>query len=238
VKSAVITGAAGAIGRAIAERLAASGLAVLCVDASPAATDVASALADEGHRAAACVLDLTSDDAPKAVLSAAAELGDLSVVVNNAGITRDGRATSLSQGDFRAVIAVNLVAPLRLAEAAAETMGEGGTIINISSRAALGNPGQANYAASKSGLIGVTRALALRFAPRLRVNAVAPGLIDTPMTAAMPPKVLEKLVARIPAGRPGKPADIADTVAYLASPQASYVNGQVLLVCGGRSVAG
>jgi NAD(P)-dependent dehydrogenase (short-subunit alcohol dehydrogenase family) len=110
-------------------------------------------------------------------------------------------------------------------------------IVNISSRAALGNFGQANYVAAKSALVGVTRALALRWAPHVRVNAVAPGLVDTPMTQAMPPEVLDKLVARVPAGRPAEPAEVAEVVAFLASEQASYITGQFLLACGGRSIA-
>jgi NAD(P)-dependent dehydrogenase (short-subunit alcohol dehydrogenase family) len=116
-------------------------------------------------------------------------------------------------------------------------MPDGGAIVNLASRAALGSFGQANYAAAKSGLIALTRALALRWAPRIRVNALAPGLVDTPMTAGMPPEVLDQLVARVPAGRMGTPAEMADVVAFLASPAASYITGQVLLACGGRSVA-
>jgi NAD(P)-dependent dehydrogenase (short-subunit alcohol dehydrogenase family) len=107
----------------------------------------------------------------------------------------------------------------------------------MSSRASLGNFGQANYVTSKSGLVGMTRALALRWAPRVRVNAVAPSLVDTPMTQAMPPEVLEKLIARIPAGRIGSPDDVAALVSFLASPEAAYVTGQVVLACGGRSLA-
>jgi NAD(P)-dependent dehydrogenase (short-subunit alcohol dehydrogenase family) len=213
-------------------------LAVLCVDASQGVERTVADVAARGGRAAACVLDITELDAPERIGSAAGELGRTSVLVNNAGITRDGRVGDLDPGDFRAVVAVNLVAPLRLAEALATEMEPGGAVVNIASRAALGNFGQANYVAAKAGLIGVTRALAVRCSPGLRVNAVAPGLVDTPMTAAMPPRVLEKLVAKIPAGRSGRAEEIAAAVAFLASEEASYVNGQVLLVCGGRSVAG
>ena len=122
--------------------------------------------------------------------------------------------------------------------AAGSRLADGGSVVNIASRAALGNFGQANYVTAKSGLIGATRALAMRWAPRVRVNAVAPGLVDTPMTRAIPPAVYEKLVARVPAGRAGAPEEIAEAVAFLASPRSSYVTGQVLLACGGRSVAG
>jgi NAD(P)-dependent dehydrogenase (short-subunit alcohol dehydrogenase family) len=230
--TAVVTGGAGAIGRAIAEALILAGEDVLLVDRSPVVEDVAR---DIG--ATACVVDLAAADAASKVLRSALERGPLRVLVNNAGITRDGRALKLSEEDFRAVIAVNLVAPLRLAEAFAGSVQDGGAIVNIASRAGLGNFGQANYVAAKAALIGATRAMALRWAPRLRVNAVAPGLVNTPMTAAMPPDVLEKLVARVPAGRAAEVAEIAEVVAFLASRRASYVTGQTLVVCGGRSLA-
>jgi NAD(P)-dependent dehydrogenase (short-subunit alcohol dehydrogenase family) len=155
-----------------------------------------------------------------------------SVLVNNAGITRDARADAMDVDDFRLVVRVNLVAPLRLAEAVADQLPDGGTIVNVSSRAALGNFGQANYVAAKSALIGATRALAVRLAPRVRVNAVAPGLVDTPMTQAMPAHVLDKLVNRVPAGRAADPREIAGVVGFLCAPASAYVTGQVLLACG------
>jgi NAD(P)-dependent dehydrogenase (short-subunit alcohol dehydrogenase family) len=160
------------------------------------------------------------------------------VLVNNAGITRDARADAMDVDDFRLVVRVNLVAPLRLAEAVADRLPDGGAIVNVSSRAALGNFGQANYVAAKSALIGATRALAVRLAPRVRVNAVAPGLVDTPMTQAMPAHVLDKLVDRVPAGRAADPREIAGVVGFLCAPASAYVTGQVLLACGGRSIAG
>jgi 3-oxoacyl-[acyl-carrier protein] reductase len=159
----------------------------------------------------------------------------IACLVNNAGINRDARAGKLTPEAFRSVISVDLVAPARLAERLRPAL-VGGSVINIASRAALGNFGQANYVAAKSGLIGLTRALALKWAPDVRVNAVAPGLIETPMTQGMPADVLAKLVTRVPAGRIGTPEDVASTVFHLASPAASYVTGQVLFVCGGRSI--
>jgi 3-oxoacyl-[acyl-carrier protein] reductase len=238
VSAAVVTGAAGAIGRAIAAELGGAGLAVVCVDRSQAVEETAAELEAAGVAALPCVVDLTAERAPAQIADAAARLGGARVLVNNAGITRDGRARKLAEEDFRAVVRVNAVAPMRLAEAMAARIEDGGCIVNIASRAALGNFGQANYVAAKSALIGHTRATAMRWAPRLRVNAVAPGLVSTPMTEAMPARVLEKLTARIPMGRMGTAEEIAATVAFLASERASYVTGQVLFACGGRSVAG
>jgi NAD(P)-dependent dehydrogenase (short-subunit alcohol dehydrogenase family) len=228
--TAIVTGAAGGLGGRIGERLAAAGHDLLLVDLDPVVTEVAAAA---GARAA--VADLTDPAGVAAVLDAAGD--DVAVLVNNAGITRDARATKMSEADFAAVIEVNLVAAMRLTLALEPRYRDGAAVVNMSSRASLGNFGQANYSASKSGLVGFGRALAQRWAPRVRVNAVAPSLVDTPMTQAMPPDVLAKMVARIPAGRIGSPDDVAGIVAFLASPEAAYVTGQVLFACGGRSVA-
>ena len=236
--AAIVTGAAGAIGRALAEELCGQDRPVVLVDRSDAVEGVRDELRGRGARAEACVADLTDPAAPPAVLAAAERAGGAGVLVNNAGITRDARAEAMEIDDFRLVVRVNLVAPLRLAEAVAPRLADGGAIVNVSSRAALGNFGQANYVAAKSALIGATRALALQLAPRVRVNAVAPGLVDTPMTQAMPAHVLDKLVNRVPAGRAADPHEIAAVVGFLCSPAAAYVTGQVLLACGGRSIAG
>jgi NAD(P)-dependent dehydrogenase (short-subunit alcohol dehydrogenase family) len=238
VSAAVITGAGGAIGRAIARRLARDGRPVLLVDRAESVTAVRDQLREAGAVAEACVVDLADPGAPESVLATAEALGGVGVLVNNAGITRDARVEDMSFEDFRLVVRVSLVAGLRLAEALAPRLADGGAIVNVASRAALGNFGQANYVAAKSALIGATRALALWLAPRVRVNAVAPGLVDTPMTRAMPPHVLEKLVSRVPAGRPAEPEEIAGVVGFLSSGDASYMTGQVLLACGGRSIAG
>jgi 3-oxoacyl-[acyl-carrier protein] reductase len=231
---AIVTGAAGAIGAAVAARLAAGGDAVLCVDRSDHVVATSRRIEAEGGRAEALMVDLGEVEAPRSILDAAANLGEISLLVNNAGITRDARALKMSEADFRAVIGVNAVAPLRLVDAIAPRMADGGAVVNVSSRAALGNFGQANYVTAKSALIGATRALALRLAPRLRVNAVAPGLVATPMTEAMPADVLAKLISKVPAGRVARPEEIADAIAFLAA--SSYVTGQTLMVCGGRSV--
>jgi 3-oxoacyl-[acyl-carrier protein] reductase len=238
MSTAVVTGAAGAIGRAIAARFCSEGFSVLCVDQSDTIAQVCRELDSLEGRAVPLSLDLTEAGAPEAVADAASSLGGAGILVNNAGITRDARAVKMDQREFRAVIRVNATAPLRLAETLGPRLDDGGSIVNISSRAALGNFGQANYSAAKSALIGATRALAIQFAPRIRVNSVAPGLVATPMTEAMPREVLEKLIARVPAGRAGTAAEIAEVVAFLASERAGYVTGQTLLTCGGRSVAG
>lgn len=234
---ALVTGGARGLGLAIARVLADRGHALLLVDRDDTVVEAAQQLADEGRNVRAVVADLTDDASLAAVVEAVAAFGGIDVLVNNAGITRDARLLKMTTDDFAAVIDVNLVAPMRLAEALVGHLREGASVVNMSSRAALGNFGQTNYVASKSGLIGFTRALALDWAPRARVNAVAPGLIDSPMSRAMPEDVLAGLVDRIPAARIGEPEDVARAVAFLASEDSSYMTGQVLTVCGGRSVA-
>jgi NAD(P)-dependent dehydrogenase (short-subunit alcohol dehydrogenase family) len=167
-----------------------------------------------------------------------AAVGDapLRALVNNAGITRDARIGKMDEAAFRAVIRVNLGGAYELTRALQDTFADGGAIVNMSSRAYLANIGQFNYSASKGGLVGLTRALALELAPRVRVNALAPGLTASEMTKAMPEKVLDKLVASIPAGRMAEPAEIAETVATLVSPTTWYITGQVVVACGGRSL--
>jgi NAD(P)-dependent dehydrogenase (short-subunit alcohol dehydrogenase family) len=229
VSTAIVTGAAGGLGGRLGERLAAAGHELLLVDLDPAVKEVAAA---QGARAV--VADLTAAQGVESVAAAAAEVG---VLVNNAGITRDARATKMSEAEFAAVIDINLTAAIRLTLALEPNYVDGAAVINLSSRASLGNFGQANYSASKAGLVGFGRALAQSWAPRVRVNAVAPSLVDTPMTQAMPPDVLAKLVAKIPAGRIGTPDDVAGIVAFLGSPDAAYITGQVVYACGGRTVA-
>ncbi|HVX32230.1 MAG TPA: SDR family oxidoreductase [Solirubrobacterales bacterium] len=228
--TAIVTGAAGGLGGRIGERLAAAGHDLLLVDLDPRVEEVARA-----QGAAFVIADLTSEDGVGAVVAAAGD--EVAVLVNNAGITRDARATKMEEAAFAAVIEINLLAAIRLTLALEDKFTEGAAVVNMSSRASLGNFGQANYSASKAGLVGFGRALAQRWAPRVRVNAVAPSLVDTPMTQAMPPEVLAKLVEKIPAGRIGSPDDVAGAVAFLASDDAAYVTGQVIYVCGGRSVA-
>jgi 3-oxoacyl-[acyl-carrier protein] reductase len=235
---AAVTGAAGGLGRAIARRAGEGGMTVLLLDRDERVELARAELAAEGLAALALQVDLSDPRAPRDVAKAvkAASL-PLRLLVNNAGITRDGRAETLSAEHFGRVVDVNLVGALRLTLELRPLLAPGASVVNLSSRAALGNFGQANYVAAKAGLVGATRALALQWAPNVRVNAVAPGLIDTPMTQAMPDAVRDKLVARIPLGRIGTPEDVAGVVAFLAGDDARYVTGQVLLCCGGRSVA-
>jgi 3-oxoacyl-[acyl-carrier protein] reductase len=226
----LVTGAAGGIGRAIVERLHAAGYAVLGVDLAAAVGDLGAL----GGTVRGVRADLTSDEGRRTVLEAAPAA--ITGLVNCAGITRDALLPRMSDDDVRLVLEVNAVAAARLSEELEGRLADGGAIVNIASRAAYGNPGQTNYSASKGALIGLTRALARRLAPRVRVNAVAPGFIATEMTAAMPDDVRDKLVARVPAGRMGQPEEIAEAVAWLMSPGSAYVTGQTLVVCGGRSV--
>lgn len=235
---AVVTGAAGGLGVPITRRLVEVGYRVLLVDMNPAIRDLATSLTDQGLRADFCIANLSQSEGVVAVSEAVRSCDvPLTLLVNNAGITRDARLLKMTDEQFDQVIEVNLIAAMRLTFGLEDQFADGSSVINVSSRAALGNFGQANYVTSKSALVGFTRALAQRWSPRVRANAVAPGLVDTPMTQAMPPDVLAKLVEKVPAARIGTPVDIADAVIFLASPEASYITGQVLTVCGGRSIA-
>ena len=236
--TALVTGAAGAIGQAVAGRLAAAGYDLILTDQSQHVVSVAEEISDRGdttvwaHRS-----DLSSEEGCARLVEKIRERGQrLDAAVQNAGVNRDARAVKMAEDQFRQVVSVDLMAPIRLTLALRNDLAPGASVVNISSRAALGNFGQANYVAAKAGLIGLTRALAIQWAPQVRVNALAPGLIETPMTASMPADVLEKLVGRVPMGRMGQPTEIAEVVAFLVSPASSYVTGQWIPVCGGRSV--
>lgn len=228
--SVIVTGAAGGIGRAIVDRLKRAGATVIAADLSPGLADL------EG--VTPVQVDLTTDEGVAAVVNTARDLEvPLVGLVNNAGITRDARIVNMTDEDFRKVIDVNLGAAYRLALPVAREMADGGSIVNIASRAYLGNFGQFNYTMSKGGIVGLTRALSLSLAPRVRVNAVAPGLIATEMALAIPEDVLAKMVAAIPLDRMGEPTDVAETIRFLLGPESSYITGEVLVVGGGRSLS-
>jgi len=229
--SIVVTGAARGIGRAIAEKLAANPLfTVIGVDLAPEL-----ALAED---IVGVQVDLTSDDGVDSVREAVETTGlPLLGVVNNAGITRDSRLVNMTDESFQAVLEVNLGAAYRLSTVLAPLIAEGGSIVNIASRAYLGNFGQFNYSMSKGGVVGLTRAMALSLAPHVRVNAIAPGLIGTEMAMAIPEDVLEKMVSAIPLDRMGTPEEIANVVWFLLTPLSSYITGHVVVVGGGRSLS-
>lgn len=229
--SIVVTGAARGIGRSIAERLAANPLfTVIGVDLAPELALAESLVPVQ--------VDLTTTDGVDAVRTTVEKTGlPLMGVVNNAGITRDSRLVNMTDQDFQAVLDVNLGAAYRLTTELAPLITANGSIVNIASRAYLGNFGQFNYSMSKGGVVGLTRAMALSLAPDIRVNAIAPGLIGTEMAMAIPEDVLEKMVSAIPLDRMGTPEEIANVVWFLLTPLSSYITGHVVVVGGGRSLS-
>jgi len=238
-KSALVTGASGGIGAAIARSLHAQGASVVL---SGTRRDALDALAAElGDRAHVCPADLKDLAAADALIEAAeAAAGPLWALVNNAGLTRDGLAMRMTDEAFQTVLDVDLAAPFRLTRAALRGMlrRRAGRIVNISSIVgATGNPGQANYAAAKAGLVGMSKSLAQEVAPRgITVNVVAPGFVVTPMTDVLSDAQKEKLTGAIPLARLGQPADIAAAVLYLASEEAGWVTGATLHVNGGMAM--
>jgi 3-oxoacyl-[acyl-carrier protein] reductase len=238
-KAALVTGASGGIGAAIARRLHAAGAAVVL---SGTREGPLLALAAElGGRAHVVPCDLSDPAAADALIGRAAEAaGSLDILVNNAGITRDGLAMRMSDGDWQAVIDVNLGATFRLCRGALRGMMKArwGRIVTITSVVgAIGNPGQANYAAAKAGLVGMSKSLAAEVASRgITVNCVAPGFIDTAMTGALADAQRAQLLGRIPMGRMGEAAEVAGAVHYLASAEAGYVTGATLHVNGGMAM--
>ena len=236
---ALVTGAARNIGRAIAARLARDGFDLACVGRSVESLEgVVADVKGAGRRALALAADVTDEKAAAAAVAAAVEgLGGLDVLVNNAGITRDGLLVRMSSADWDAVLDVDLKGCFHFAKAAARPMMKArrGRIINVSSVIGLiGNEGQANYAAAKAGLLGFSKSLAKELGSRnILVNVVAPGYIETSMTAGLPEPVKQKLWGSIPLGRFGSPEDVAGVVSFLASDDASYITGQVVTVDGG-----
>jgi len=238
-KVAVVTGASRGIGRAIALDLAGRKARVVVSARSLAALEgVVETIAAEGGEALAVAADVAAPgDAVRLMGTAVDKFGRLDILINNAGITRDGLLLRMKDEDWDAVLDTNLKGAFNCIRAAAKTMSKqrSGRIINISSVVGqMGNPGQANYCASKAGLLGLTKSVARELARReVTVNAVTPGFITTDMTESLGEKAREALLGQIPLGRLGTPADIASAVAFLASDQAGYVTGQVLGVNGG-----
>ena len=241
-KVSIITGAAQGIGLATALKFAVEGATVIVCDIRQAGVDEAVAQCQAlGANALGLVMDVTNREAVDAVVTRVKEqFGRIDVLVNNAGITQDARLQKMTLEQFDRVIDVNLRGVFHCSQAVADTMvAQGnGVILNASSVVGLyGNFGQTNYAATKFGVIGFTKTWSRELGPKgVRCNAVAPGFITTPMVAAMPEKVLADLGAKVHMRRLGKPEEIANVYAFLASDEASYINGTVIEVSGGMSL--
>ncbi|MCW2577665.1 MAG: 3-oxoacyl-ACP reductase FabG [Modestobacter sp.] len=240
-KVALVTGAAQGIGRATAERLADAGAHVLLADIDGGAAQATADGINATHPDAASGLavDVRSEaDTRAAVRTAIAQWGSLDVVVNNAGVTRDATLRRMTVEAWQAVFDVNLLGTMLMTQAAAEVLREqgSGSIVNVSSISGkVGLVGQTNYSAAKAGVVGFTKAAAKELAHRgVRVNAVQPGLVNTPMTSVLREDVLQQKLAEIPLGRAAEPHEVANVVLFLASDLASYMTGAVLEVTGGR----
>jgi len=238
-KTALVTGASGGIGEAVARALHAQGATVVLHGTR--AEKLEALQKDLGARAFALAVDLSDRDAVAGLVDAASALaGPISILVNNAGITRDGLLMRMKDDDWDSVLEVNMTASMSLCRAAMRGMMKArtGRIISISSVVGVtGNAGQTNYAASKAGMIGFSKSLAAEVASRgLTVNVVAPGFIETPMTDVLDELQKSALLARVPAGRLGHADEIAATVAFLASDEAAYITGATLHVNGGMAM--
>lgn len=241
-KVAVVTGGAQGIGAAIVERLASEGASIAVVDINgEKAKEVAAAAQRQGVEAESYQVDVSDTEAVKTLVTEVTKrFGRIDILVNNAGITRDGLLMTMSEKDWDLVLAVNLKSVFNFTKAVARPMvkQKGGSIINVSSVVGLmGNGGQVNYSASKAGVIGMTKSSAKELAARnIRVNAIAPGYIQTAMTDKLDDKARTALMEVIPSKQLGKPEDVANAVLFLASDLASYVTGEVLRVDGGMAM--
>lgn len=242
-QTAIVTGGSRGIGRAVAVRLAKDGmnLVINYRGNSVAAEETERMCRELGAEVLLVQGDVSrAEDCEKLAAQAKEAFGRVDVLVNNAGITRDGLLARMTEEDFRAVLDVNLVGPWNMMKAVNRIMMKQryGRIVNLSSVTGLmGNMGQTNYAAAKAGILGMTKSYAREVASRgITVNAVAPGFIDTDMTEAMPEGAKDKIITGIPMGRTGKPEDVAEAVAFLASEPAGYITGEVLRVDGGMAM--
>ncbi|MFL9941677.1 SDR family NAD(P)-dependent oxidoreductase [Paraburkholderia graminis] len=234
---AIVTGAGGGIGGAIVRRMAADGFHVAAVDISGRTLDeVVAGVQRSGHSAHAAVVDLRDE---LAVRDFVAGLPRVDAVVNNAGVFDERAFMDLNADDFTRHYDLNVVALFRMAQRAARRLPAGGKIVNIASRAYLGARNHAHYVAAKAAVVGLTRAMAMELLDRgILVNAVAPGLVDTPMLQALTPERRAAQLALQPTGRAARPEDIANAVAFLASPHTDFITGQILMVDGGKSLGG
>ncbi len=234
---ALVTGGASGMGRAIVERMARDGWRVVMADFNgELAERETQVLRAAGLDVECRAIDLTDEPAVRAMVQ---QLPPLAALVNNAGIFDERAFLDVTSADFRRVYEVNLLAVATLTQEAARKMANGARIVNIASRAYLGAKNHAHYVASKAALVGYTRASAMELASRgIMVNAIAPGLIDTPLLRGLSPERLAAQLALQPTGAAGKPEDIANAVAFFASPATSFVTGQVLFVDGGKSLGG
>lgn len=239
-KTAIVTGGSRGIGRAIAICLAEEGanVAVIYAGNTAAAEETQKAIAEKGGQAIAIQCDVANEDAVTAMMKQVKEqFGSIDILVNNAGITRDGLLMRMKTSDWQAVLDTNLTGTFFCTKAVTKIMMKqrSGAIVNLTSVVGLtGNAGQANYAAAKSGIIGFTKSVAKELASRgIRVNAVAPGCIDTDMTAVLSDAVKDEMLKTIPLGRVAQPEEVAKAVSFLVSDCASYITGQVLNVDGG-----
>lgn len=241
MRTAIVTGGARGIGFAIAEHLAVAGNEVAIFDLNSAqGEEAARTLTERNFKASFFPVSVTDKESIKmGIEKAGIALGTPYILVNNAGIIKDNWLEKISEADWDDVVDTNLKGAFLMCQAVVPLMraAGGGKIVNITSRAWLGSTGQVNYSASKGGLVSLTRSLALELARfSINVNAVAPGLIDTPMVRSLPDSVRQRLIDAQPTKKMGSPADIAKAVCFLASDDASFITGQVLHVCGGKSV--